>query len=200
MLVKKYGLPEPDEVHLHTYAEAGRLDGFAIHAGDSEGVLKGTRLDQVLEIEAGALYFKPKTLSRANQQDVLTLVSEDPAASALLQPEQSLPLRVTLKDGRVLDLNLTVAARRPSVSLISKSVQYDRVRAPVAGCGSAMPDELPQEAHLNFFLKTQAPEAFPLDRKIEVATDDESFRVLLSFKDGNLTLQDSRTVLPCWTP
>lgn len=199
MMVKKFGLPESDEIHLHTYAEAGRLDGFTIHAGDPQGILKGTRLDQVLELEAGALSFKPKTLSRENQQDELTLVSEDPAASALLQPEQSIPLQVILKDGRVLDLKATVAARRPSVSVISKSVQYDEsAPPPLVRLGDA--DELPQEAHLNFFLKTQVPEVFPATEKVEVATADDSFRVLLSFKDGNLTLQDSKTVLAVLDP
>jgi len=44
-------------------------------------------------------------------------------------------------------------------------------------------------------LKTQVPELFPGSEKIEVATADESFRVLLSFKDGNLTMQDAKTVL-----
>ncbi|MGA7287636.1 MAG: hypothetical protein WBX02_06035, partial [Terriglobales bacterium] len=109
MIVKKFGMHDPDEIHLHTYAEAGRLDGFIIHAGDSDGVLKGTRLDQVMEIEARGAYFKPEALSREHQQDELTLVSEDPAASALLKPDESLLLHVTLKDGRVLDLKSTVA-------------------------------------------------------------------------------------------
>ena len=31
MLVKKFGLHEVDEIPLHTYAEAGRLDSFGIH-------------------------------------------------------------------------------------------------------------------------------------------------------------------------
>ena len=39
MLIKKFGLREADEIPLHTYAEAGRLDSFSVHAGDAEGVL-----------------------------------------------------------------------------------------------------------------------------------------------------------------
>ena len=199
MTVRKFGLRDADEIRLHTYAEAGRLDGFAIHAGDPEGVLKGTRLDQVTELEAGALSFKPKSLSRANQQDELVLVSEDPAASALLQPEQEIVLHATLKDGRVLDLNSTVEARRPSVNVISKSVQYDEAAPPaIVRLGDS--DELPQEARLNFFLKTQVPDVFPTTEKVEVATADDSFRVVLSFKDGNLTLQDSKTVFAVLDP
>jgi hypothetical protein len=41
---------------------------------------------------------------------------------------------------------------------------------------------------------------FPAAEKIEVATADESFRVLLSVKDGNLTLQDSKTVFAVLDP
>lgn len=201
MAIRKYGLLEPDEIRLHTYAEAARLDGFSIHAGDPEGVLKGTRLDQVMELEMGALSFKPKALSRANQQDELTFVSEDPASSAMLQPEETILLRITLKDGRILDLKSTVAPRRPSVSVISKSVQYDENAPPsVSTIRLGDAGELPQEARLSFFLKAQVPEAFPPTEKIEVATADDSFRVLLSFKDGNLTLQDSKTILAVLDP
>ena len=199
MKIAKFGLGEADEIHLHTYAEAGRLDGFTIHAGDPDGVLKGTRLDQVIELAVGPLLFKPSSLSRANQHDELTLTSEDPVASALLQPDQAISLQVTLKDGRVLDLKSTVAPRRPNVSVMSKSVQYDDAVPPsLVRLGD--PEELPQEARLNFFLKTGVPEAFAPTEKIEVATADDSFHVLLSFKDGNLTLQDSKTVFAVLDP
>jgi hypothetical protein len=203
MTVKKFGLPAPDEIRLHTYAEAGRLDSFTIHAGDSEGVLKGTRLDQVMDLEAGSLHFSVKALVRRNQQDELTVIADNQAdnqaATASLQPDESVMLHVTLKDGRVLELNSTVAARRPIVSVISKSVQYDETAIPsLVKLGNT--DELPQEARLNFFLKTRVPEIFPPTERIEIATADDSFRVLLSFKDGNLTLQDSKTVLATLDP
>jgi hypothetical protein len=201
MTVRKFGLREADEIRLHTYAEAARLDGFMIHAGDSEGVLKGTRLDQVMEVEAGNLHFKPETLSRANQQDELTLVSPEPAAGMLLKPDDPLALRITLKDGRLLELTSTVGPHRPSVSVISKSVQNDPSMPPnpfVVRLGDS--DELPQEARLNFFLKSQSPEQFAATEKVEVATADESFRVMLSFKEGNLTLQDSKTVFAVLDP
>ena len=62
------------------------------------------------------------------------------------------------------------------------------------------PEELPQDARLNFFLKSQLPEAFPPAEKVEVATADEAFHVVLSVKDGNLTLQDSKTVFAVLDP
>jgi hypothetical protein len=201
MTVKKFGLRDADEVRLHTYAEAARLDGFMIHAGDSFGVLKGTRLDQVMEVDTGTLHFKPEALSRANQQDELSLVVQESAPATLLKSGDPLPLRITLKDGRLLELKSTVGPPRPSVSMMSKSVQYDP-SAPPAPFAVRLgdTDELPQEARLNFFLKTQSPESFSATEKVEVATADESFRVLLSFKEGNLTLQDSKTVFAVLDP
>lgn len=197
MLLKKFGRRDPDEIPLHTYAEAGRLDGFSIHAGDSDGVLKGTRLDQVTSLEVSGLHFHPQTVTRSNQQDELKLLTSDSAAE--LHPGDAIAVHATLKDGRVLDLKTTVEAPRPRISVLSKSVQLDETVAPaLVHLGNQ--DELPQDARLNFFVKTLVPETFLPTEKIEVATADETFRVQLSFKDGNLTLQDSKTVFAVLDP
>lgn len=193
MQIKKFGLHDADEIPLHTYAEAARLDSFAIHAGDSEGLLKGTRLDQVASLDFGGVEFKPDSLTRANQQDELKLTTADAAVKTKLHPRDSVVAHVTLKDGRILDLTSEVEAQRPAVSILTKNIQLDPSTPPAVQLGSQ--EELPQDGRLNFFLKTQFPELFPSTEKIEVATADESFRVLLSFKDGNLTMQDSKTVL-----
>jgi hypothetical protein len=193
MQIKKFGLHEADEIPLHTYAEAARLDSFGIHAGDNDGLLKGTRLDQVASLDFGGIEFKPDSLTRANQQDELKLTTADTAVKTKLHPRDSVIAHVTLKDGRVLDLTSEVEAQRPAVSILTKNIQVDPATPPAVQLGSQ--DELPQNARLNFFLKTQFPELFPSTEKIEVATADESFRVVLSFKDGNLTMQDSKTVL-----
>jgi hypothetical protein len=199
MQVKKFGLHEVDEVPLHTYAEAGRLDSFGIHAGDGDGILKGTRLDQVETLDVNGLRFTPDNLTRANQQDELRLITADASAKTKLHPGDSIVVHATLKDGRVLDLKAEVEAQRPTVSVLTKSIQIDAAVSPSAvRLGSQ--EELPQDGRLNFFLKTQFPETFPTTEKIEVATADESFRVVLSFKDGNLTMQDSKTVLAVLDP
>ena len=199
MQIKKFGLHEADDVPLHTYAEAARLDSFAIHSGDADGVLKGTRLDQVASLEFSGLKFAPDALTRANQQDELKLNTSDAAAKTKLHPGDSAEVRVTLKDGRVLDLHSQVEAQRPAVNILTKSIQFDSsVSPPAVRLGSQ--EELPQDGRLNFFLKTQSPESFSPTERIEVATADESFRVLLSFKDGNLTMQDSKTVLAVLDP
>ncbi len=199
MLIRKFGLKDIDEIPLHTYAEAGRLDSLSIHAGDAGGILKGTRLDHVESLEVNGLHFTPDSLARAHQQDELKLTTQDAAARTKLHPGDSIVAHVNLKDGRVLDLKSEVEAPRPAVSLFNQSVQLDQTSFPPSvRLGSD--DELPQDGRLNFFLKTQVPETFPSTEKIEVATADESFRVLLSFKDGNLTLQDSKTVFAVLDP
>ena len=196
--VKKFGLHDAEEIPLHTYSEAGRLDAFDFHSGDEAGVLRGTRLDQIMGVEVNGLHFNPETLSRANQHDELKVVAHDDAVSKLF-PGEPVVVRVALQDGRFLTLNASVRDPRPKVTMLNKTVQFDPdAAAPVVRLGNA--EELPQDARLSFFLKTQVPENFPANERIEVATSDESFRVLLSFKDGNLTLQDSKTIYAVLDP
>jgi len=199
MYINKFGLHEPDEISLHTFAEAGRLDSLTIYAGDSDAVLKGTRLDQVASVELNGINFQPGALSRANQHDELKLATQDSSVKVKLEVGQSSTALVTLKDSRTLDLKITVAAPRPKVTLLSKSVQVENTDPPpMIHLGN--PDELPQDGRLNFFLKAQVPETFSPNAKVEVATADESFHVLLTVKDGNLTLQDSKTVFAVLDP
>jgi hypothetical protein len=198
MSIEKFGLPEPDAIPLHTYAEAGRLDSFTIHAGDSEGILRGTRLDGVTGLELGELRFLPHALTRVNQQDELRLVIEK-APAPKLQPDAALSASVTLKDGRTLPVKAAIDPPRPKLQLMSKVVQPNTT-ATASLLHVDNPQELPQDARLNFSLKTQFPEAFPVGEKIEIAATDESFHTALSIADGNLILQDAHTVLGILDP
>ncbi len=197
MLIKKFGLHDPEEIPFHTYAEAGRLDSFGIHAGDVDGVLKGTRLDQVSSVEVNGLQFTPDALTRANQQDELKLTAHVAGSQNKLHPGDPIIAHVALKDGRILDVKSEVRDYRPKVTFLTKSVQPDEEKSEFR-LGS--PNDLPQEGRLNFVIKSLVPVSFPATEKIEVATADESFRVLLSFKDGNLTMQDSSTVYAVLDP
>ena len=199
IVIRTQGSKRPDEIPLHTYAEAGRLDAFAIHAGDSDGILKGTRLDQVTSLEVEGMPFLPQGFSRTNQQDELKVACQDSKVGQRFQEGTSLGVHVALKDGRTLDLKSVVEAPRPRVTVLNKSVQLDP-STPVSQVRLENQQELPQDARLNFFLKTQVPENFPPSEKIEIATADESFRVLLSEKNGNLTPQDSKTIFAVFDP
>ncbi|MBV9183340.1 MAG: hypothetical protein JO356_18715 [Acidobacteria bacterium] len=199
ILVKKYGTLPPDRLVLHTYSEAAHLAAFSIHAGDTTGLLTGTRLDQVTGLEFKGITFDPGELSRAEHQDELKLIARNPADAAKFTPAEPLLIRVTLRDGRLLDLNATVEDSRPKLTLLTKSIQLaDNDSPSTIQVGS--PDELPQNARLNFFLKTQVPESFSPGEKIQISTPDGSFHADLSVKDGTLTLQDSKTIFAVLDP
>ena len=196
--VAKYGIHEPDRIALHTYAEAGRLDGFDMHSGDGEGILKGTRLDQVASLEVDGVKFLPHGLGRANQQDelhMMVVAGSTPKTKAGETPTA----HATLNDGRTLDVKAHVDDPRPQVSLLNKTVQPE-AESPAFSMRFGNPDDLPQDAHLSFVLKSVSPATFAADEKIEVATADDAFRVTLTAQDGNLTLQDPKTVVAVLDP
>jgi hypothetical protein len=197
MTIKQFGMTTADETTLEAYAEAAKLEAFKINAGDRQGILTGTRLDEVDTFELKGIRFAPAKLSRAEQKDELRLLAADAAPAAGLQPDEKLLARVDLKDGRVLELQTTVEPPRPRVDLISKNVQIGPTRSPVH---LTNPGTLPQDGRMTFLLKTQIPESFPRNEKIEIASGDSSFDTLLSVVDGNLILQDSQTVMAVLDP
>ncbi len=66
-----------DEVHLNAYAEAGHLERFFIAAGDNEGLLEGTRLDEVTGLRLKGVRFVPGEVTRDGQKDQLWLTAPD---------------------------------------------------------------------------------------------------------------------------
>jgi hypothetical protein len=224
--VTQFGLAAPDELHLQAYSEAGHLNGFTLYAGDSQGVLRGTRLDEVSSLELNGVRFNPGALSRADDEDNLQMALAPPAVKADFRPEQKLVAKVTLKDGRNVSLPITIATPRPQVAVISKSVQFAPATAtnpppspqavvqPVPSAHAAGlaptpmplvihlgdPDELPLSARLSFSLKSIVPEKFPRTQTIDVATEDESLHTTLSVANGRLVLEDAKTVVATLDP
>ena len=204
LLVKEAGLTKAQEIPLHTYAAAGHLETFTFHAGDHEGKLKGSRLDEVADVTVNSIggkgiQFEPGMVSRDEGSDVLSLKAEDEKAAAGLTAGEKLKATVTLRDGRAVDLSTTVDPARPTASLIGKSVDAN---APGAATNIQLmnQDELPQSSRLTFSLKAQSPETFSREDKIEVATEDGSYSTLLDMGDGTLTLQDAKTALATLDP
>ena len=195
--VKQFGVAGPDELRLVAYSEAAHLDHFSINTGDREGVLVGTRLDEVQKVKLGGTEFLPGKLSRADQRDELPLLASNSSVPLAVPADQKLVAYVSLKDGRVIDLQTTVEPPRPKVDLIGKSIQTGPSGSAIRFAGQ---DQLPQDGRIAFFLKTEIPDKFPRTEKIEVANQDESFSTLLSIGDGNIILQDSQTVLGVLDP
>jgi hypothetical protein len=195
--IKQFGESQPEELRLQAYSEAAKLDEFSISAGDRQGVLEGTRLDQVNSFELNGIHFSPAKLTRVERKDVLYLAAPDAGATEKFQTNENLVARVALKDGRVLDLQTKVQPPRPRVSLLSKSIQSG---PNASGIRLGDQDLLPQDGKITFFVKSELPEKFARDEKIEVASEDESFRATLGVPEGNLVMQDAATVIAVLEP
>ncbi len=190
--VKQVGLEKADSVPLHTYSEAAHLGSFVLYAGDHQGVLKGTRLDEVASMTVNGTAFTPTgTLSHSGNEDALLLAGPDTAATQFKQDEK-VTAKVTLKDGRVLDVDSSVQTPRPSVKLLNKSVHAEGDSSVVQ---LASQDELPEHAKMTFFVQAESPASFPREQKIEVGAADGSFSTMLRVDDGGIVLQDSKTAL-----
>ena len=57
--VKQYGTVTAQTISLRAYAEAGHLDSFTLHAGDAQGILKGSGLDYVASLAVNGVAFAP---------------------------------------------------------------------------------------------------------------------------------------------
>src|SRR6185312_9200071 len=96
------------------------------------GILKGSRLDDVVTLTVNTLEFTPAPAqgSAALGNDALLMAIKPTAAGGSASPEvtslkqgETPKAKVTLRDGRVYTVNVAVTAPRPIVELLGKSVQ-----------------------------------------------------------------------------
>jgi hypothetical protein len=199
LLVKQYGAAQPQPVQLQAFSAPGHLDGFTIHAGDTQGVLKGSGLDNVAGLLVKGVEFVPGTLSSQQGSDELSMLAKDSQATASLKPGDVVKARVTLRDGRVLSLTASVVPPRPSVTLIGKSVQASRSSGD-CNIQIADSDALPQGAKLAFSVRAHSPSAFAREETIEVATTDGSSSAILSLSNGGITLANAHVAVATLDP
>ena len=199
LLVEQYGADHPAQVPVQTFAEAGRFESFALHAGDAQGLLKGSRLDEVQSLTIKGIVFAAGELVSHQGADELPMLAADASAVAALKPEHGVEARVTLKDGRVVPVSAMIDAPRPRVALINKTLQLpDALRS--SHITLADPGELPQGGTLMFALRSQTPGSFTHEETVEVATADESFSASLSIANGGLTLENAHVGVATLVP
>jgi phage tail protein X len=199
MLVSQYGAKPAQPVALRIFAEAGRLDRFTIHSGDTQGLLKGTRLDKVASLSISGIELVPGELSTRQGIDELPLLVKDPASIPSLKQNETAAAQVTLRDGRVLSVPAAVEAPRPRVTLLNKSVQPSR--SSIEGnIQLTDPDLLPQDSKLVFSLRAASPPAFAQNASIEVGTADAAAVSTLSLGNGALTLENRQVAVATLEP
>ena len=160
----------------------------------------GSRLDEVTSVAMGGVTFHPGKIRHDHSEEHMRLTTPtNIAGSSVLAAGAFVTAQVHLKDGRVLDIPVTIAPSRPRVQLLSKSIALSPTgSAALIHLGNDT--DLPQYGRLNFFLKSVAPPEFPRDEKIEVASANGGFSTTLSLADASLTLQDAQTVLAVLDP
>ena len=199
LLVSQYGAPQAQAVQLHAFSEAARLDGFAFRSGDSQGVLKGSRLDQVSNLTIQGVEFVPGKLDTKGGSDELAMVTRDTQPVTTLKQGDIAIAKVLLNDGRTIELNTSVSAPRPRVTLIGKGMQT-AASSSESNIELANADELPQDAKLTFSVRAQSPATFVRDEQIEVAMADESAATTLSIANGAITLENSKVAVATLDP
>ena len=197
--VKQFGTVTAQTIPLRAFAEAGHLDSFTLHAGDPQGMLKGSRLEDVATLTLDGVTFTPGKTNSTMGSDELPMVAKDGNAAANLKQGMAAQAQVTLADGRTQTVEAVVTDPRPSVALIGKSVQ-----ASASSTGSNIQlsnqDELPQDAKLTFSVRAQSPKSFRRSEQIQVATQDESFTSTLSLDNGGMTLENGQVALATLDP
>jgi hypothetical protein len=166
ILVRSYGIAQPQRLQLRALAEGSRLTSFDLHAGDREGVLVGTRLDQVATLGLAGVTFRAQALARAGAADRLVMTTDE-AAVGTLQPGQAGQATVTLADGRTVALRVKVAVARPVATLVSTSVEAAAKPSPVPiTLGAA--DVVPQTARVAFSIRAQGATRFTANTQVEI--------------------------------
>jgi len=190
ILIRSYGVDQPQRVQLQAYAEASRITGFSLHAGDREGVLAGSRLDQVATLEMGGVTFRPGALARAGSADRLTMTT-DMAAVGALQPGQVRQAKVLLGDGRTIGLKATVAPTRPTATLVSKSSERVAAAKTLAVTLEGS-DVVAQDGRLVFSLRAEGSTRFAPGDKVEVSSSEtgQVANLPLRLQDGHVAIAE----------
>jgi hypothetical protein len=189
LLVTQHGDRQPRSIPIEAYAEAGHLDQFVIHDGDSRGVLRGSRLDKVAGVSIHGIEFKLGQLSTRYGNDELILEADAAKSAPALKQGEPARASVTLQDGRTFQVPVVVEAPRPRVMLLSKNVQPSPVII-ASNVQLADPGELPQDSRLTFALRAESPGGFTRDTSIQVASPDETTVATLSVAKGDVTLEN----------
>ena len=199
LLIKQFGAREPQRLFLHAFAEAGHLERFALHAGDSEGILFGNRLDEVENLTFQDTKFSPESLSTHDGRDELSLLADAGRSIHAPRPGDTTKATVALKDGRALEVKVSVDSPRPSAVLISKSMTLPDA-AELSDIHLSDEGELPLQGELTFSLRAQSPSLFTHEDKLEVATTDGESSVILGVASGGLTLQSAKVAVATLDP
>ncbi len=88
LFVTQFGAKDPQPVELRLFPEAGRLESFTIHAGEAQGVLKGSRLEDVASLSIKGYEFAPVPAASSTETGTLVMALK-PAAAGPADPARA---------------------------------------------------------------------------------------------------------------
>ena len=195
LAIQQYDQPKADEVSARTFSEPAHVTGAELHAGDKTLMLHGTHLSEIEKLTLGDLVFTPVPSTADDLPTTLHLALPNNAAPPPTHLDEHLTARLSLRDGRTLNLPITISTARPVVTLLRKSA------APPAESTITLsnPDDLASTSLLTFTLKS--PTSFPRNGQLEIETLDGTLRTVLTLApSGGLLLQDPHTVVATLDP
>ena len=74
LLVSQFGATDPQPVELRAFPEAGKFESFTLHAGETQGVLKGSRLSDVASLSLKGIEFLPVEAASNTEGGSLVMV------------------------------------------------------------------------------------------------------------------------------
>jgi hypothetical protein len=193
LLIKSFGRAQAQAVALHTFAEPSRLERFTIHAGDPFGTLTGSRLQEVDGLTLMGADYKPDPFAQPPDSGELPLFATRGRPDDRLQEGATDSARVALKDGRLLEVEASVAAPRPRVTLIAKSVK-GAPSGPPSRIQLTDRDAVARNEVLTFSIHSQAPASFSGHEEVQVETPRGAFIATLTLSNG-LTLEDAQVAI-----
>ncbi|HLZ83338.1 MAG TPA: hypothetical protein VKQ54_07195 [Caulobacteraceae bacterium] len=193
LLIRSFGRTQAQAVALRTFAEPSRLEHFTVHEGDPFGVLTGSRLNEVDGLTLRGVDYRPDPFAKSRDGGELTLFATRGRPDDRLHEGATDSAGVALKDGRLLQVGVSVAAQRPRVTLIAKSVQSAPTGHP-RRIQLADHDAVARNEVLTFSLRSQVPPSFSGREEVQVATPHGAFTTSITLSNG-LTLEDSQVAI-----
>lgn len=194
LLISQHGAAQPTQLLVQTFAAEARLERFRLHAGDSEAVITGSRLDTVMRIELGEIVFLPGELSTQQANDHLRVFAQSPAAA--FTAGQQFTATATLNDGRRIRLPVVIEHSRPHISVLGRHVS----RSSATDALALQADEMAPDDVLRFSVRAIGTERFAREQTLEIATDDGRDAVSLSSASGTIRLENSKVAVARFEP
>ncbi|MES2172530.1 MAG: hypothetical protein V4523_01140 [Pseudomonadota bacterium] len=195
--VKYQGVAQPSAIALRSYAQASRLDGLLLHAGDKAGLLSGQRLDQVDSVDVNGLLLRPDGLTRDGAVDRLRLVAQGDAVAADAGSEAT--AQVKLRDGRSVSLIVMVASARPQIGLLSKDISLGVPPANGKALTLNGDNLLPDNGQLVFSVQAGEGTKLSASDAIEVAPIEDGVPIRLTAANG-LRLESPKVMVATLDP